>query len=295
MKKTLILVLIILYNTVAFSQSQIKFDPLIGEILTSTNIIDNTLCSQSNVVKEYHNFASITGVDQWIANDLFVQANEIFALEHVVVDLNSENGIDSIDVIIWSDDGGLPDTIINEELFNVPTSQTYIYTTINGFEVYETVIDLTNSFLLEGGTSGSTFWVQLMAHSTGAGVGWHYTNINVEGYRLASNQAGYGWFLSPIPIDGTYIFAGECSIVLDVEDKLSDHISIYPNPTQDVINFQTLKTTSIIEADLYSLTGKKINVSIDNDKMDISSLSEGLYLLQLTTSKGTFTQKILKY
>ena len=295
MKKYALLSFLILFPILTFSQAQIKFEPFYGETPVQPKIMDDALCSQSNVDPQFYWFPSIARSSQLIANDLFVEPNEIFTFEQITVDLVStfNPGIDNIDVIIWSDDGGLPDTVLHSELALVPTTQTLVGDDPFGNEVYEVIIDLLAPPELEGGTSGAIYWVQLFAHQTVGGAGWHASEDNIVRYNFAIDQGG-GWFLETIPFDCLYVFSGDCTPVLDVADNASERISIYPIPTNAVINIKIPKEFEEIETTLYTLSGQKIDIPLINEKLDISHVSEGVYMLHLTTPHGTMVKKIIK-
>jgi hypothetical protein len=77
-----------------------------------------------------------------------------------------------------------------------------------------------------------------------------------------------------------------------VDDKNQLDISIYPNPTSDIVyidgNYTQLKVV------VYDILGKQvINKSITNS-IDISQLEKGVYILQLSDGVKLTTQRIIK-
>ena len=53
-----------------------------------------------------------------------------------------------------------------------------------------------------------------------------------------------------------------------------------------------------IEVELFSIIGKKIlvkNMSITEDKLDLSSLADGVYILRISNGSKFVSKKILKY
>ena len=70
---------------------------------------------------------------------------------------------------------------------------------------------------------------------------------------------------------------------------------IYPNPSQRILNIDTNAPMLLIE--LYAAEGKRVNQTIVNhslsEKMDISALPQGAYLLGVVTTKGINYQKIM--
>lgn len=81
---------------------------------------------------------------------------------------------------------------------------------------------------------------------------------------------------------------------LSTEEFESDvDISIHPNPTTDFINIQANFDINLVE--IYSLHGQKVLLVENKKRIDISSLSEGIYFLKLKTVKGEITKKVIKH
>lgn len=81
---------------------------------------------------------------------------------------------------------------------------------------------------------------------------------------------------------------------LDVKERkvLDAKIAIYPNPVSDVLN---IKTDSKINAvSVIDLTGKKINVIFNNNKVDVRKFPAGAYLIRIETKGRIFTEKFIK-
>ena len=66
---------------------------------------------------------------------------------------------------------------------------------------------------------------------------------------------------------------------------------IYPNPTDGIIN---IKMAAFKEATIYNLSGKRIMRSTDN-RIDVSALSEGVYIIKLENRSGDrFSTRLIK-
>jgi len=66
---------------------------------------------------------------------------------------------------------------------------------------------------------------------------------------------------------------------------------IYPNPTDGIIN---IKMNQFKEATIYNLSGKRIMRSTD-DRIDVSALSEGVYIIKLENRSGDrFSTRLIK-
>ena len=72
-----------------------------------------------------------------------------------------------------------------------------------------------------------------------------------------------------------------------------DKVSIYPNPTSDVLNFK-VDNQQIKEVKIYNLMGKEVFKTFEKENINISQLSSGMYLVHIKTETNTFTKKIIK-
>lgn len=82
---------------------------------------------------------------------------------------------------------------------------------------------------------------------------------------------------------------------LNTTDINSKSIKIYPNPVGDDLFIQSDVTIHSIK--IMSLEGKSVRlfeVNQANPKVNVSSLSKGVYILQLSTDKGLINQKMIK-
>ncbi|MES2575629.1 MAG: T9SS type A sorting domain-containing protein [Bacteroidota bacterium] len=71
-------------------------------------------------------------------------------------------------------------------------------------------------------------------------------------------------------------------------------LTLYPNPVMNTLYLsssnQKIKTVAI-----YSFTGALVKtIANDSESIDVSNLSNGSYLVKVTTDQGSFTQKIIK-
>lgn len=87
-----------------------------------------------------------------------------------------------------------------------------------------------------------------------------------------------------------YKIVGQTMEVSEVEKK---KVSIYPNPTEDIINIESEKL--IDQITLYSVDGKLIQKFEPNTKqINISPLAKGFYLLVISSDNTIQTEKIVK-
>jgi len=81
---------------------------------------------------------------------------------------------------------------------------------------------------------------------------------------------------------------------LGIDDVLLSQISIFPNPTTGTFTVKVPSEIEIHNVSLFDMLGKRTVATITNNTVDISNLSRGLYIMNMETTAGTFTQKIIK-
>jgi hypothetical protein len=81
--------------------------------------------------------------------------------------------------------------------------------------------------------------------------------------------------------------------VTDVKNEITDKIiSVYPNPTSKIL---TIKSKDKIKnVTLSDMTGKKIDVKLNESSIDVESLPEGRYFITVETNNGIFSDKFIK-
>jgi hypothetical protein len=80
---------------------------------------------------------------------------------------------------------------------------------------------------------------------------------------------------------------------LDVKDSYLNIITVYPNPTQNSIQIEGLNLPNKVE--LISVNGKIFTLPIVVNRIDISSLSKGTYILKIIdTNNQTLIKQIIK-
>ena len=70
------------------------------------------------------------------------------------------------------------------------------------------------------------------------------------------------------------------------------HVSIYPNPVSDVLNIRG--NTTELSIVIYDILGKQIMRSRILNSIDISSLNNGIYLIEFSDGKHTTTRKLIR-
>lgn len=75
------------------------------------------------------------------------------------------------------------------------------------------------------------------------------------------------------------------------------NVSVFPNPTNDILNINSVND-SIISYNIYDLQGRKVGTNkisnLYNFSIDISNYNSGIYIIELNSQMGKYSQKIVK-
>ncbi|MCF8276364.1 MAG: T9SS type A sorting domain-containing protein [Flavobacteriales bacterium] len=138
--------------------------------------------------------------------------------------------------------------------------------------------------------------VGLMSTTDGDAVdrydAWELTS---NGYWFVVGQAAYSWGLD---VD-LAIFP-----VIDENDPagVSEHedfqVSLYPNPCSNQLYFELPSNSNVATVEVFDMSGKQVNLSSvnwSNNSLDVSAIQPGMYFVQLSSKKGFWTERFIKY
>ena len=99
--------------------------------------------------------------------------------------------------------------------------------------------------------------------------------------------------------DGEWSFYDHALFTIDpnlgVSENLINQLVVYPNPTDGLINISSSVDITITNTVIYDLTGKTLYQSKQNlHQLDVSSFPSGIYILNLTSDKGSASYKLIK-
>jgi hypothetical protein len=118
----------------------------------------------------------------------------------------------------------------------------------------------------------------------GRGIGRDITGTNGKGYAWSNGG-------SEIRIDEVAMTNEDGTA--SVNDVFSSKISIYPNPAKEFVQISTSETITGVE--IYNLIGKKVSSSskLTDNKIDVSNLSKGVYVLKVMSNDLVGSRKII--
>lgn len=88
----------------------------------------------------------------------------------------------------------------------------------------------------------------------------------------------------------------EANSDLSANEISKSEISIYPNPTTDGLLYATLPANENFQLSIYTMNGalvKRMDGYKPNQKIDISDLPRGIYILKLSNAKGAHVARIM--
>lgn len=144
-------------------------------------------------------------------------------------------------------------------------------------------------------TSAANFTiVSSPATSTAPYANWQQVTINLDAYAGQTVKVGFQYMSSDkymFMLDDVKITTAQ-SLSTNEISKANTNTFIYPNPTKGEIYIKTDK--KIKSAAIFDMSGKSL-FNNTSERLDISSLPKGTYLLKVDFSDGTSkTEKVIK-
>ena len=114
------------------------------------------------------------------------------------------------------------------------------------------------------------------------------TNLSQRNYEFVSNAGNF---------DNRFTLQFEEGVILGTSENNLESIAIFPNPTKNVLQISSPKTT-IHSAAIYDIRGRKVNevqfTSEGNYQIDMSLLETSIYFVKITSESGSVTKRIIK-
>ena len=137
------------------------------------------------------------------------------------------------------------------------------------------------------GTGGILIDTFIVTHPTNTQTFYGFVSDELVTKVELEGAAGSG------ELFGNFLFGGICT-PLSINENALAQVSIFPNPTSAVLNIKVPSTIEVQNAVLFDLLGKNTGVKLINGVMNTSDLARGVYILNLKTSAGTLTEKVIK-
>lgn len=139
---------------------------------------------------------------------------------------------------------------------------------------------------LDVNTTVDNQWEELVWDFSGMTGGIDFTKVIV-----------FFEFIESLPGDGSTYYFDDINVVgsLGLNDNDSLSVTAFPNPVKNVWNVQAME--EILEITMYNTIGQRVLNASPNSttySADLSSLETGMYLVQIVSSAGISTKRILK-
>lgn len=94
-------------------------------------------------------------------------------------------------------------------------------------------------------------------------------------------------------------FYPACDFIVGIEENdLAETLNVFPNPASNWLQLESNSSEPILSVDIYSLSGQLISTyparQTNNETIDVSGLSPGMYLIHAHSVSGWHTAKVVK-
>lgn len=194
---------------------------------------------------------------------------------------------DSFTIEVRTNNSGVPGTLISSKSIDPSSISKYTW---NYFDMSDLKISV---------TSGIEYFIVIYAGGTSPTMSLIRESIvgtdTTKRLRL-SNDDGSTWSASSyIYRIRSVVYESSSSSLATSNVKLNE-VSIYPNPTNDILKVKLLKNEKS-KIEIYDLSGrlvKQMNANSDNIELNVSALDKGTYLINIVTPSNTISKKFIK-
>ena len=156
----------------------------------------------------------------------------------------------------------------------------------------EPAVAITKIITIPAGTPAGTHRMRLVRAGNPGPTAYTYTNTFNVGACINVNQFDYGSIY-----DFDIVITGGLG-VNDINGK-ENSIEIYPNPVKDYLKISNPKKLEIKKISIFSTSGqivleKTLGKGDLNNGLNVSELVKGIYIVQIETSEGKYTDKLSK-
>lgn len=190
---------------------------------------------------------------------------------HTLNDANSNY----FDIVIWKDKDGKP----GDELYRISNRKPRWEDHLYQFSYYRFDRLVKHS---------GTFYIGIVQQSSGLiNIGFDTSKDNSQ-YNFYNDDGSWHQSLMPGSIMLRPVVGGDYYIGVD-EILAMPEVRVYPNPASTTIHIDGLDNGVAIN--LYDITGRMVMQRTFTNELSLSHLSNGLYLLNITTTDGAVISK----
>ena len=309
MKEITLLCAALFASVVSFAQTETYVSETGGEnnpVVYVNHNFQQDPCSLTGVSNNFEDGKNCTqNLGRIVANDVIAYDGglgqdyltlEVILLNAFIGEVGSGINAAFVDVYIYEDNNGSPGGLVTSQLGFIPNSQVVVGANF-GFDIWELTLDIADVELVDlffG--DGTTYWIGISIEATdGSEVFWENSTTGLIHLGEAYDDGSGGGFVVDDTQEGVYEFIGDCSpVTAGVDDSLAELLNIYPNPATTKINIDVPANIEITDVALYDVLGKNTRATLINGIVDVSNLARGVYILNVKSTQGTLTQKVIK-
>lgn len=197
------------------------------------------------------------------------------------------SGIDSFTIEVRNNNGGVPGaTLLGSKSIDVTSLNSGKYTW-NYFDLSDLNIPL---------STGTNYFIVLYAGGTSPSFAVRSQAINTNNASQISSDNGSSWSTASTGYRIRSVVYESSSSSLATSNVKLNEVSIYPNPTSDILKVKLLKNEKS-KIEIYDLSGrlvKQMNANSDNIELNVSALDKGTYFINIVTPSDTISKKFIK-
>lgn len=158
-------------------------------------------CDQGDDSNNFENGFNITAGGSFRnADDFLVTADNTLNVQSIELNILAMEPITSLDLNFYNDESGAPGATLVESVSGlVPYAQVPIGGAF-GYTVYAVFVEVDLNF--EGGTAGTTYWMQPVAES--AGTFWEVSSVGSLGQPIHTSEDSGAWVADEDGSDGVF-------------------------------------------------------------------------------------------
>jgi len=259
---------------------------VINNPITSVDVSQNTLLEELTVSTQTGTLGSIDVSQNTSLRILELGANNLSSLNvlnntqltYLNIGLNPITSIDLSSNLLLENIGAYSTSITNLDLSNNPNLE---FVTCNNAQ-------LTNLNIKNGNNRNQQD--ELNLNYLDATGNPNLLCIQVDDEVAALNNPN--WFK-----DFTTSYSQNCSTLSIDDSTIKDLISVYPNPSKDLLNIEFFRSFIDAKATIFDTQGKHLiskNLDSNNGFIDVSKLESGIYLLTIENESISTTKRFIK-
>ena len=150
--------------------------------------------------------------------------------------------------------------------------------------------------------NGSNVAETLIYHNNGSG---NFTLLTTPFNGVRSGDGKFGDIDGDGDLDVIYsgwdesgrileIFNSDASTTFSIEDESLVSFRVFPNPSSDYIEIMNMNNRQIEKLELFNILGNKVLETKNKNQINISNLSNGIYILKISSEELSLTKRIIK-